>query len=78
MSSLSHNLSHSPSCLQNLMLTTPQMRKSEGCAGTEKRKELETDIMQKSKGNMINSCYFMYILWEGKPLAGLILQLKIL
>lgn len=54
------------------------MRKSEGCAGTEKRKELETDIMQKSKGNMINSCYFMYILWEGKPLAGLILQLKIL
>lgn len=79
MSSLSHNLSHSPSCFQKLMITTSQMRKSEGCAGIEeKRKELETDTTQKSKGNMVNQCYFMYIFWEGKPLAGSILQLKVL
>lgn len=44
MPSLSHNLSHSPSCLQKLMITTPQMRKSEGCTGTEEKgKELEPD-----------------------------------
>lgn len=31
--------------------------------GQRRREELETDTTQKSKGNMVNQCYFMYIFW---------------
>lgn len=47
------------------MKTTPQLRKSEycDCWGRGKDGELETDIVEKIKGNVVNECYFMYMLW---------------